>query len=96
MEIRDYMKIRDDTHGRIMGQVMITWKPPRYLPEIPGELIFRISGNDYLFHYLPEIFGNLICNNFGARSSCVRYSRKKRKHHHRGICLLSVCRLTLR
>ena len=51
-----------------MGQVMITRKPPHYLPEIPGESIFGISGNTYLLHYLSDIFGNLICNSFGAHS----------------------------
>ena len=56
MEMRDYTKIIDYTLGRVMGQVMTTRKPPHYLPEIPGELIFRISANDYLFYYLPEIF----------------------------------------
>ena len=71
MEIRDYTKIIDYMPGRVMGQVMITRKPPHYLPEIPGELIFRMSGNDYLFHYLPEIFGKLICNSFGTHSTLV-------------------------
>ena len=47
-----------------MDRVMITRKPPHCMPEISGELIFGISGNDYLFHYLSEIFGNLICNSF--------------------------------
>ena len=51
-----------------MEQVKITRKPPHYLPEIPGELFFEISGNNYLLHSLSEIFGNLICNSFGAHS----------------------------
>ena len=69
MEIRDYTKIIDYTPGRVMGQVMITRKPPHYLPETPGELFFGIPGNDYLFHDLPAIFGNLIYNNLGAHSN---------------------------
>ena len=52
-----------------MEQVVITRKPPHYMPEISGELIFGISGNDCLFHYLSEIFGNLICHSFDARSN---------------------------
>ena len=52
-----------------MEQAMITRKPPHYMPEISEELIFGISGHDYLFHYLSEIFENLICNSFGAHSN---------------------------
>ena len=40
-----------------MEQVMITRKPPRYLPKTPGELFLGISGNNYLFHYLSNILG---------------------------------------
>ena len=61
-----YMKIRNYTPG-VMEQLIITWKPPHYLPEIPGEFFFGISGN-YLFHYLSEIFGNLICKVEDCRS----------------------------
>ena len=65
-----YMKIRDYTPGGVMEKAMITRKPPHYLPNIPGELFFGISGNNYLkSHYLSKIFGNLICNSFGAHSS---------------------------
>ena len=32
-----YMKICDYTPGGVKEQVMITRKPPQYLPEIPGE-----------------------------------------------------------
>ena len=48
----NYMKISDYTPGGVMEQVMITRTPPHYMPEIFGEFIFGISGNDYLFHYL--------------------------------------------
>ena len=54
----------------VVEQVMITHKPPHYMPEFSGELVFEISGNDYLFHYLSETLGNLIYNSFGAHSIC--------------------------
>ena len=66
------MKISDCTPGRVMEQVMITHKPPHYMPEISGKLIFGISGNDCLFHDLSEICGSLISNRFGARSIYLR------------------------
>ena len=62
-----------------MEQVMITRKPPYYMPKIPGELIFGISGNNYVVHYLPNIFGNLICNSFGAHSKSVKVRRGRRE-----------------
>ena len=34
------------------------------LPKIIGELFFRISGNDYLCHYLSENFGELFFGHF--------------------------------
>ena len=64
-----HMKFRDYTPGGAMERVMITRKPPHCLPKIPGELFFGIPGNKYLFHYLSKIFGNLICDSFGAHST---------------------------
>ena len=53
-----------------MEQVMITRRPPPLLAENSwGIIFFGISGNNYLFHYLSNIFGNLICNSFGAHSN---------------------------
>ena len=50
------------------GNYFSAMSAPHYLPEIPGELFFGISGNNDLLHYLSEIFGNLICSSFGAHS----------------------------
>ena len=57
-----------------MDQVKITRKPPHYLPEIPGKFFSGISGNNYLLHYLSEIFVNLICNSFGAHSTSTLWA----------------------
>ena len=57
IEIRDYTKIIHYTPGKVMGQALITRKPPHYLPEILGELIFGISGNDYLFITCQKFLG---------------------------------------
>ena len=40
---------------------------------LSGELFFEISGNKYLLHSLSEIFGNLICNSFGAHGTWCRF-----------------------
>ena len=54
-------------------QVMSTPLPAPLPAENSWGIIFRaiqvISGNNYLSHYLPNIFGNLICNSFGAHST---------------------------
>ena len=65
-----YPKIRDYTPVGVMVQVMSTRLPAPLPAENSWGIIFRaiqvISGNNYLYHYLPNIFGNLICNSFGA------------------------------
>ena len=62
---------------------MITQKPPHYLPEIPGELLSGISGNNYPLRYLSEIFGRLICNSFSARSNPWRDWVKEAQPEHK-------------
>ena len=49
-----------DNYSNTMGVKNIT-----RLQNIFGELISGIPGNDYHFHYLPKILGELIFGPFG-------------------------------